>query len=131
MTDEQLMQQMRERIQQEQAVQQASQQAQSQTTSNTLTSQTGSGFNNTSFSAPASEPELSTSTIMIDNAIKAAQLLKDENDRKERLLRLEQEIRSKAILGGRGEVNQAPQLSKEEQTKKDVNAWLRGTGLSI
>ena len=52
-------------------------------------------FNTPSFSVPAS--------TMIEQAIQAANLLKEQNDRKEALIRREEEIAAKALLGGKAE----------------------------
>lgn len=54
---------------------------------------------------------------MVDEAEKAAGLMKIENDRKEELLKREEELQAKKILGGKSEAGSVEE--KKEETPKE------------
>ena len=55
---------------------------------------------------------------MVTKAEAAAKLLKDENDRKEQLLKREEELQAKKILGGNSSAGVAPPQPKPETNRE-------------
>ena len=58
------------------------------------------------------------SLSLVDRAEAAAKAMKEENDRKENLLKQEQENRAKAMLGGTTDAGQTPEKIREETPKE-------------
>ena len=69
---------------------------------------------------------------LIDKALTAAAMLKEQNDRKEILLKREEELMAKNILGGRSEAGiPTKHKTQEELDKEQINLFLKETGRKI
>lgn len=89
--------------------------------SKTKTSQDQKGFS----TEDSSRGDQSSTNELIDNANAAAKRLAEENDRKERLLREEQNILARKALGGTTAFSQQKETVVEDPTEYAKNA-LRG-----
>jgi len=63
---------------------------------------------------------------MIDGAVLAAEELKKQNDRKEELLKREEEIETKRILGGRSNAGAAPIKETKPTAEEYHDKFLKG-----
>ena len=80
---------------------------------------------------PTTSPEVSTPGL-IEQATKVTQELKEQLDRREKLLLQEQELQMRATLGGRSFAGApvAPILTEEQKAIEEAKAFLKGTGLN-
>lgn len=81
-------------------------------------------------SVPAAPTAEGSAESIVSKAEKAAQDLKAENDRLEKLLKQNQEVAAKIALGGRSFAGQPPLPEKtpDEQRKDKINAALARAG---
>lgn len=104
------------------------------------TNTTESGMN-TSFSRGVSVPVASTSDTetsqvstsgLIEKALNAAKELKEQLDRKEKLILQERELEARRLLSGRAEAGIPERQKTQEEINKDAaRALLANTGLKI
>jgi hypothetical protein len=79
---------------------------------------------------PAADTSQDTLTL-VDKAIAAANLLKEQNDRKESLLKIEEELTARRILGGVTEAGIPRKVETQDDViTKEVLDMLKGTGLN-
>jgi len=74
--------------------------------------------------APTEEPSAKS---VIEIATELKESIAKENDRREELLRREEELHAKRMLGGRSEAGQSQQLSEEDKIKQDAKKFWAGT----
>ncbi len=77
--------------------------------------------------------EIQDEKSLIEQAVKAAQELREANAERAKLLDREERLASMRMLGGRTEAGvPAPKaLTKEEEIKQRVNEMLKPTGMKI
>ena len=74
--------------------------------------------------APNKEPSAKS---VIEVATELKESIAKENDRREELLRREEELHAKRMLGGRADAGQSQQLSEEDKIKQDAKKFWAGT----
>lgn len=71
-----------------------------------------------------------TEQSLIEQAEKAAQRLEHANKVMEELVKRQEAIEARRLLGGQSEAgNKEPELSKEEKDKMDMKNYFKGTAL--
>ena len=81
----------------------------------------GENNNNETIEDGTNSPE---SSVLVDQATKAAQSLKEQNDRAEELLKKSQKIATLNALGGHGEAGNAKEAPKVETPRDYVKRLL-------
>ena len=67
---------------------------------------------------------------LIDSANQAAKRLEDANQIMEALIKKQEGIEARRLLGGQTEAGtKEPEISKEEKTKTDMKAYFKGTAI--
>ena len=68
----------------------------------------------------------SSTTGLLEKTTQAVQDLKDQNDRKERLIREEKDLYARKMLGGLSEAGEEPEKPKELSNKEYAEKFARG-----
>ena len=76
--------------------------------------------------APAQENETKS---VIDTARELKEQIAKENDRREELLKREEALEARRMLGGRADAGQTQQLSEEDKKKQGAKEFWAGSGI--